>query len=154
MIETQEIQVGEHTYKLTTLSASKGLSVLARLTKVFGPTLAELTAAAQGTGDDASALDMDIGPALKTLVAGLNEADIVFLKDSFVTATQVQDLDGHWAPLRTKIEDRYAGNHMEFFAWLVASIRYNFPDFLDAIMNAFKRRSVKPKPETTTISSP
>lgn len=154
MIETQEIQVGEHTYKLTTLSASKGLSVLARLTKVFGPSLAELTAAAQTLDEGTSVMDMDIGPALKTLVAGLNEADIIFLKDSFVTATQVQDLDGNYVPLRTKLEDRYAGNHMEFFAWLVASIRYNFPDFLYAVLNAFKRQNVKPKPVTTTISSP
>lgn len=157
MIETQEVQVGEHVYKLTTLSVSKALSVFARLTKTCGPAMAEVLEAAkvaEAQNGEATLLDIDIGHALKTLISDLNEADIVFLKDSFVGATQIPTDEGNYVPLRTRIEDRYAGNLSEFFEWLIASIKYNYPDFLAVFERALKKPSVKASVAKNPISSP
>src|SRR5688572_16496070 len=74
MRQVKEVIVGEHTYSITQFSATKGLKLLTRLTKIIGEPIAVL--AGEG-GLDAEVSGKLMGQAIKALADKLDEANVI-----------------------------------------------------------------------------
>lgn len=150
MIETSDIRIGDQNYRITTLPAGLALSVFVRLTKACGPAIAELIGTTQDQ-KNTELLDMNISPALLTLLANVKEEDIMYLRDTFAPRTQVEISADQWVTLnKTTIDDRFAGNLMAFFEWLLACVKHNFPDFLGGLQRVMSAPKAAPTTKKTS----
>lgn len=122
---TVEIQILDHQYQLTQLSATKGRGVLGVLTKVLGKAAGGLG----GMDVEGSALGAGLGAILESL----DEATLKNLCDAFGPESRVLNDAGNWPALQGPVfDDHFAGNYGEMTLWLIECLKLNFADFLDA----------------------
>lgn len=141
-IRTEEKQIGENVYRVTTLGAKAGRDLLVRLVKIAGPTIGEIvkgidaTAAAKGSkkgeGFDLGDVGLDaVASALEKLSESISERDFAYLSDTLATRTEiVYPADGGRAvPLANVYDNHFAGSYGELFGWLAFALGVNYQSF-------------------------
>ncbi len=122
MITTKERSIGANTYKVTQLGFKKSREVLARLSKMLGPVLAELLSA--GNAQEKA------GAALAALCAQVSEQDLEYLCGVFADCTFVTLPDGSMKRLDAQAQEAlFGGNIAECFKWLAFCLEANYADF-------------------------
>ena len=122
MISTKERAIGANTYKVTQLGFKKSREVLARLSKMLGPVLAELLSS--GSSKDKA------GAALAAICAQVSESDLEYLCSVFSECTFVTLPDGTLKKLNDQTQEAlFGGQIMECFKWLAFCLEANYADF-------------------------
>lgn len=157
MLETREKTIGNHTYYVRQLGATKGRQALVRLVKTLGPVLG---AALGGMSleqmskskEPINVMDMDadtIAPLLESLATHINESDLEWFCDTFGECTQVKTPEGGQVPLnKEKQELHFAGRYGEMFRWLGFCLEVNFKDFLSIPVSGLGAAAGQPAPES------
>jgi hypothetical protein len=125
MQKTETVQIDGDEYELTQLGALEGRKILTKLLHLLGPSLQEL-AAAETLNEKA------IAAALAKALETLDEATLEQLCDAFGKKSTVTVADKKPALTGAIFDQHFAGRYLAMMKWLVASMRLNFLDFLDA----------------------
>jgi len=143
MIQHEEKQIGETTYRVTMLGAKAGRNLLVRLFKIAGPVLGELLEGLEGTKDPKKGAELgglgfslgDLGMdavarALEELASRISEQEFAYLCDTLADRTEVV-LEGGERVLRlSQVFDlHFAGKYRELFGWLAFALTVNYRDF-------------------------
>lgn len=129
MAAYQQRLIGKHRYRVRPLPYGEGWPLFLRLARVAGPALAE----ALGTADGGDIGELDVAkvaPALKTLLANLDEETFRSAQDQLAEATEVEVQPGKWPQLSTVMELHFSGQYMEALQWLAFALEVNFGGFL------------------------
>lgn len=113
MIKQKQINVGGDDYLISTLPATKGLKVLKQLTKLIGPSFAELAKSA----DDAEKSAMSI--AMEKLFENLDSVDVENLaKDLMASVSKGNTV--------INFDMEFSGDYGKLFTLLKEVVEFNF----------------------------
>jgi hypothetical protein len=131
-IETKTVEIGEYTYQIPQLPAMRGLKMLNRLGRLFGPALADLF----GSADEVESIaDLDvrfIGPAARDVFERLTEAEMESITRDLLAGTLVT-IGPKTAPVMPIFDDHFAGKYQDVFQLLGAAIKGNFGGFFEGL---------------------
>lgn len=124
MLESSTRRIGRYEYKVTQLQAIKGRRLLVKLLKALGPAAEALSVSSQ---DNAGAL-------IGKLTAGLDEALVDELCDTFAARSEFQLENGKWMDLAGQFDLHFAGQYGEMAKWLAFAVEVNYGSFLGELM--------------------
>lgn len=130
----KEVELDGTIYRIQHFNPTKGLSILTRLTKTVGPTLAVFTNA-----KDQASLEDAIPSAIQALVEKLDENETPkLIKDllSCVTINGSQDLS-------QTFDFHFQGKMGVMFKLLIDVVKFQFSDFLSALPVVRPQTAVK-----------
>jgi hypothetical protein len=144
MIETKEVEIGEHRYVLKALDAIEGRRLLANLVKALGPALKGADMSHGGMSVAASIL----GGACAQITPELVDE----ICDAFAKRTEVK-ANGKSAKLSEMFGPHFSRKYSAMVQWLGACLEFNFADFLEdgSLMSSLKNAlASKPASAPTT----
>lgn len=142
------VEVNGRSYKLLQLTTNKALSTLTLLTKLLGPSLAELLVADQ---DVEGSVERASANAFSIFCSTINDRDLETLRRVFGDVTFCLDGDKEQL-LSYNVQDlHFQGRPMDVFLWLWEALRHNYADFFEGARPLFAKLAA---PQASGSKSP
>ncbi len=132
-LDTEEVKIGDLTFRITQMPSRKALRMFTRLSKLVGPALGALkpgTGGKEGLGLDSKLDDIGLGEALAVLCDQLDEDDVDAIFEAFGEFSTVNQGGKSWPKVKDVFDVLFAGQLHVAFQWLGHSLRVNFSSFL------------------------
>lgn len=128
--EVVEREIGGHVYKVTLLGAKAGRTMIVRLLKLLGPTLAGFVEnTVTGKGDGIESIALGIAEAFRQLAEKIHADDIGAISDELAKFTSVV-IDHERQPQLDRVfDDHFAGKYDCMLQWLAFALEANFSSF-------------------------
>ncbi len=161
-METKEKTIGNHTFKVTQLPASKARKLLIRLFKVSGPSLGKVLEGLKGKDGKASLNDLNlekISEGIALLATNVFEDDFEYVVAALLEGERISyHVDGKWPVLTLESSDNlFAGKLDQMFKLIAFALEVNFSSFFagsGGLTNVIKRAGEAVTPEPLQSSSP
>ncbi|KKN75988.1 hypothetical protein LCGC14_0375450 [marine sediment metagenome] len=161
-IETKETVIGNHTFKVSQLPASKARKLLVRLFKVAGPSLGKVLESLKGKNGKTGLNDLNLGKiseGLALLANNVFEDDFEYVVNALLEGERIiYHVDGKWPVLSLETSDiLFAGKLDQMFKLIAFALEVNFSSFFagsGGLTNAIKRAGEAVTPEPLQSSSP
>ena len=164
-IETKEKTIGDYTYRVSQLPASKARKLLMRLFKVAGPSLGKVLESLEskdGKIELQGGPDVDlakISDALALLATNVFEEDFEYVVETLLRDNRIEYMpDGKFIPLNMELADlHFAGKIDQLFKLIGFALEVNFSSFFagsGGIASVLKRAGGVVNPEPQPSSSP
>jgi hypothetical protein len=145
-VKSEERTIGEHTYRVTQLTALKSRELFSRLVRLLGPGVAAMVSAGQGISR--SQISQMLGEISQRVTD--DELDhfcrVLGSSSQIVAAGNAVTLD------KEVIDVHFAGQLFNLFKWLAFALEVNYSDFLSvfarmqAAVSAAAAKSPSPSP--------
>jgi len=140
-VQVETRTIGDVTYRVTQLTALKGRALFARLIRFVGPSVA----AAVGSGNVKSLLDMDVGGILEQFSSRVTDEELGYFCDVLGSCTEIVGDNGATQALNKSVFDiHFAGRLLDMFKWMGFALEVNFADFLSVLKRIQGERSTAP----------
>lgn len=125
---SKTVVIGEHTYLITHWSASKGLLIMARLTKLLGESIMHLTGGAKPTTEEEKKeqIENSLALAMRALCEKLDEALVLQTVKEILETT----CEGPTSA-QADFETRFAGRMGHLLSVLVETVKFQYADFFE-----------------------
>lgn len=140
MREPEILTLGEHTYEIKPLNTSAMLKLMAKLTRILGPSAAML----DNPGDLASL--SNIGRVLADLAERMDEADVLAVCKVLAEHTLILDGDRKLrlgGDAGAQWEVHFQGDPVGLFRWLGGALKLNFGPLAAWLEEAGKAHAAK-----------
>lgn len=170
-IETKEKTIGDYTYRVSQLPASKARKLLIRLFRVAGPSLGKVLESLEGKDGtmqvaalkgDKGGIDVDlskISDALALLATNVFEEDFEYVVATLLREDRVEYMpEGKWMPLNMQLADlHFAGKLDQLFKLIAFALEVNYAGFFagtGGLVSVLKRAGEVVNPVPPQSSSP
>ncbi len=158
-------KAGKYRYQLTQMGYKDNRRVARRISSIIGPALG--TILGDTPEGDLSNFDIGdvklsaVGAAFSDLFRNLSDADFDFLVEKFAPTTLVETVpdSGKFLAMEGQMENLFAGELEESFAWFCLCLRHNYAGFfsetgfLASTFQALKTKKPSTSPNTSTTTS-
>lgn len=127
-IQSDKRTIGEHTYRVTQLTALKGRALFTRLVRFLGPAAAGALGSRRGLGA------LDKGALMSDLATRVTDEELGYFCDVLGECTEIIGASGKAERLDRELFDvHFAGRMLDMFKWLQFALEVNFADFLSVL---------------------
>jgi len=130
--KTTEREIDGRTWSVTAFSATEGVGVLARLTRILGGPIGKAISGALGSEGDTGGVGVDaatIAEAFEALADRLDEAEVVGLVKRLLRGTQVAEESGRKVNAADSFDTLFMGSYWTMFKVIgfVLEANYDLP---------------------------
>lgn len=126
-VKTEDRTIGEHTYRVTQLTALKSRALFARLVRFVGP------AAAAALGGGRRLSQLNVGELVSDIAGRVSDEELGYFCDVLGSCTEIVGSNGALVRLdRNVIDFHFAGHLLDMFTWMAFALEVNYSDFLSA----------------------
>lgn len=150
-VKTEDRVIGEHTYRVTQLTALKARALFARLVRFVGPAAATVV----GAGRKVSL--GELGSILGDLSERVTDDELGWFCDRLGECSYIVGDGGRTQQLERAIIDiHFAGALLDMFKWMAFALEVNFADFLSELKRTQAAASMaqgKPESKSPQVST-
>ncbi len=122
----KEFEIDDASYSISLFPADQGLKVMAKLFKLIGEPIMQLSQA----GQDKANMQQHLATAIKSLAAKIVEEEVVALAKTLCSVVTKQ---GSSQTLDKEFNTYFRGKYGHLFKLLTEVVEYNFADFLEGL---------------------
>lgn len=138
-VKTEERRIGDHTYRVTQLTALKARALFARLVRFIGP------AAATAIGAGQLPSMGDLGGMLGELTERVSDDELGWFAARLGECSYLVGDNGKVLQLEPSVVDlHFAGALLDMFKWMAFALEVNFADFLSVLKRTQAAASTAP----------
>lgn len=134
-LQTQDRTLGETTFRVTQVPGMDSIGLLARISKLLGPTFAELV---RGEKSLQKLMDEDVsglGGAIAAFFMDLDPAELQALCAEFAKHCQIKVGEGYVPLEGTFFDTTFAGRMDLLLLWLGFCVQVNYASFFNAVVS-------------------
>lgn len=148
-VKTEERRIGDHTYRVTQLTALKARALFARLVRFVGP------AAATAIGAGMKINMSQLGSLLSELTERVSDDELGWFAARLGECSYLVGDNGKALQLEPSVVDmHFAGSLLDMFKWMAFALEVNFADFLSELKRTQAVASMVPgNPESKSPSA-
>ena len=134
MKAAKTVTLGDRSFEVRPLPATRALKLFYRLGRVLGPSLAAMSGTAGAAATGISGMPAEaFGRAISILCEKLDDTEVDTISNAFLTSCAVTE-NGRRSELDTAmINTMFAGNLLDMHKLLAAALEVNYGDFLGAL---------------------
>jgi len=132
--KSEEKQIGDYTFEVSTLNFSDGMKVKAKADKLLMLKIS-----------DEGEFEEGVSPLSASVFMDIDIDNLEFVIGKFAERSRVKQAGGSYLPLASQKELIFAGNYELMYQWLDFAIEVTYSNFLDGLRKTAKKNMGKVK---------